>query len=91
MKRPTRGKLADDVSIDFLPRRLSLAKRDLYIQIARETFPFIFPAEILFFTRFHASGTFAGNAAFRAITTFLRYYNFSVAHVKRGGFTDIIS
>lgn len=88
MKRPTRGKLADDVSIDFLPRRLSLVKRDLYIQIARETFPFIFPAEILFFTRFHASGTFA---AFRAITTFLRYYNFSVARVKRGEFTDIIS
>lgn len=63
----------------------------IYSNRSRNISLYLSGGSFLFFTRFHASGTFAGNAAFRAITTFLRYYNFSVAHVKRGEFTDIIS
>lgn len=72
-------------------------KRDLYIQIVRETFPFIFPAEILFLTQFHASRENSpGNAAhFAQLRLFKILQLFCHSREKkqkqRGEFADIIS
>lgn len=83
-RAPTRGKLADDVSVDFLPKT-SLAKRDLYIQIApAKYFPLSFRRRSYFSRDFTRREHTPGERRISRNYGFLRYYNFSVTHAKKG-------